>query len=83
MTTAFMTPIQRVDIVSKGKDKLEARHPASGRVLGTAERRYGRREDDWIGWLVAVGECRQVVDTVAAARELLEVWAAEACGAVA
>lgn len=83
MTTAYMTPTQRVDIVKRGKDKLEARVPGSTKALGTAERRYGRGEEDWAGWLVEVGGRREEAATVTAARQLLELWAAEACGAVA
>ena len=74
MSAPFVTLTRRVDITSKGKDKLEARLPGSCEVLGTAQRRYGRGEQDWIGWLVQVGAHREVVDTVTAARELLELW---------
>lgn len=70
MTTAFITPTRRVDITGRGKDKLEAR--VGGVLLGTAERRYGRREEDWIGWFVQADGHREVVATVTAARQLLE-----------
>lgn len=82
MTTAFATPRLRVDIVQgkgKNKNKLEACHPTTGEVLGSAERRFGRGEEDWVGWFVQVGALRQVVGTKAEARELLETLA----GAVA
>jgi hypothetical protein len=78
VTTAFVTLIARVDIVKRGKDKLEARHPRSEKVLGTAERRFGRGEEDWIGWRVTVGRRRELVDTVTAARGRLEQLASEA-----
>lgn len=73
MTTAFMTPAARVEIVQR-KHRLEARHPASGRLLGTAVRST-RNDDEWIGWLVRCGEHMSVQDTVTAARELLETLA--------
>lgn len=78
MTTAFMTPTFKIEIAAK-KDRLIAELP-DGTLVGTAERRFGRREDDWVGWLVTVGARRTVVDTRLSARERLESWAS---GAVA
>jgi hypothetical protein len=74
-----MAPAVHVDQATKGRDRknrLEAF--CDGRLVGVAERRFGRGEDDWIGWLVAVGDQRLVVDTVTEARQLLERWASEA-----
>lgn len=74
MTVAFSTPHQAVDIVRRGKYRLEARHPATGRLLGAAVCSRGDKDSeryDWIGWYVRCGAHRSVVDTVTAARELL------------
>lgn len=71
-----------MDIVQgKNKNKLEACHPSTGEVLGSAERRFGRGEEDWVGWFVQAADHRVVVATTAEARELLELWAAEALAA--
>jgi hypothetical protein len=74
MTTAFVTPTYRVDIRRKGKYKLEARHPVSGRLLGTAVCSHGSADSErfeWIGWCVQVGGHSKVVDTHPLACELL------------
>lgn len=75
MTTAFVAPTQSAVIRRRGKFRLEARHPVSGRLLGTAVCSHGSADSEkyeWIGWLVArVGEEGVVVDTHPLACELL------------
>jgi len=75
VSTPFVTPMRRVEVVQTGRDRLEARHPATGQLLGTACRSRGS-DCEWIGWLVEAGRHRQVAATIASASALLSEFAA-------
>ncbi len=77
MTTAYVTPARRVDLVEV-PGWIEALEPGTGRLLGVAAL---SRTQEWSGWLVQVGDRREAALDGPAARVLLEQLAGQALAA--